>query len=264
MEVQPVRPAIKLALWTLALIPVGTCLLVHYGRPSVAVAIPHPVRPALAFHQYQVDLGAIGPVGEVRGVFAFANHGKDSVDIIDVVPSCGCLKPRIDKKHIRPGEESAVVLRIQPAGETAGPKEYFADVIYSDPTPRQQRLTFKVEIPSKQMVINPRALLFYQLGTEPTEKTLTVSDPRGKPFRILGVSYESSLINTSLGEPTVTDEVPQQTVKVVVAGECPPGRQQVLLKVLTDDPDYPELRVPVMIVGPSAPAAAAEAGATEQ
>jgi hypothetical protein len=36
---------------------------------------------------------------------------------------------------------------------------------------------------------------------------------------------------------------------VVISGELPPTRTQALLRVSTDDPDFPELRIPLMLQG---------------
>ena len=44
---------------------------------------------------------------------------------------------------------------MQPANESGGRKEYFADVKYSDPEPRQVRLTFKLEIPEQGLTVRP-------------------------------------------------------------------------------------------------------------
>ena len=251
------KPSVKLAAWTFATLPVAWSVVVHSGAAPVPMSITVPDRPALTFRQYAVDLGPIQPTGEARGTFVFVNRGHAVVENLEVAPSCSCLVPRLDKKRFEPGEEGRLVLRVMPANESSGRKELFADVTYNDPEPRQVRLTFKLEIPERQMTVTPPALMvFHPEGSDPTEATFTVADGRKQPFEITDVQATSDLVSTDIGERHVTPEgVWQQTVKVTVAGKLPRGRNQVLLRIQTTDKSVAELRVPLMLQGPVDPAA---------
>ena len=249
------KTSVKLVVWTIAFLPLAWSIIVHSGAAPAPMSISAPDRPALTFRQYAVDLGPIQPTGEARGTFVFVNRGKSVVENLEVAPSCSCLVPRLDKKRFEPGEEGRLVLRVQPANESSGRKELFADVTYNDPAPRQVRLTFKLEIPERQMTVTPPALMvFHPEGSDPTEATFTVADGRKKPFEIIDVQTTSDLVSTDIGERHVTPEgVWQQTIKVTVAGTLPHGRNQVLLRIRTTDPDVAELRVPLMLQGPIDP-----------
>lgn len=252
------KTSVKLVVWTFAFLPLAWSIIVHSGAAPAPMSISAPDRPALTFRQYAVDLGPIQPTGEARGTFVFVNRGKSAVENLEVVPSCSCLVPRLDRKRFEPGEEGRLVLRVQPANESSGRKELFADVTYNDPAPRQVRLTFKLEIPERQMTVTPPALMvFHPEGSDPTEATFTVADGRKKPFEIIDVQTTSDLVSTDIGERHVTPEgVWQQSIKVTVPGTLPRGRNQVLLRIRTTDPDVAELRVPLMLQGPVDPNAA--------
>ena len=244
----------KLGAFALGLTPFIWSVIVHSGAAPTPLAISIPERPALAFRQYAVDLGPIKPISEARATFVFANRGKSAVENIKIVPSCSCLATQLDRQQFEPGEEGRIVLRVQPAKEAPGKKELFADITYTDPEPRQVRLTFKLEIPDRQMTVTPRALtIVHPAGSDPTVATFTVADGRKKPFEILGVESTSELAVPVIGERQVSPAGEwSQTVQVTVPGTLPEGKNQVLIRIRTSDPDYPELRVPMMLQGQSA------------
>lgn len=245
----------RLGAFALSLTPLIWSVIVHSGAAPTPMSISIPQRPALAFRQYAVDLGAIQPTGEARATFVFTNRGTSTVEIKEVVPSCSCLVPRVDQKRFEPGEEGRVVLRVQPANESPGKKELFADVVYHDPEPRQVRLTFKLDIPQRQMTVSPPALMiFHPAGSDPTVATFTVTDGRKKRFEILDVEATSELASPVIGERAMSPTGEwSQTIQVTVPGELPAGKNQVLLRIHTSDPDFPELRVPLLLQGPTPP-----------
>lgn len=249
------KTSVKLTAWTFASLPLAWSIVVHSGAAPVPMSISVPNRPALTFRQYAVDLGPIQPTVEARGTFVFVNRGRSPIENLEVAPSCSCLVPRLDKKRFEPGEEGRLVLRVQPANESSGRKELFADVTYNDPEPRQVRLTFKLEIPERQMTVTPPALMvFHPEGSDPTEATFIVADGRKTPFEITDVQATSDLVSTDIGERQLTPEgVWQQTIKVTVQGDLPHGRNQVLLRIRTTDKNVAELRVPLMLQGPVDP-----------
>lgn len=249
------RTSVRLVVCTLACLPLTWSVVVHSGAAPKPMSISVPDRPALTFRQYAVDLGPIQPTGEARGTFVFLNRGRDAVEITKVEPSCSCLVPRLDQKRFEPGEDGRLVLRVQPANESSGKKELFCDVTYNDPEPRKVRLTFKLEIPERQMTVTPPALMvFHPEGSEPTEVTFTVADGRKQPFEIVEVETTSDLVTADIGERHVTPEgVWQQAVNIMVAGALPHGRNQVLLRIRTTDKGTPELRVPLVLQGPVDP-----------
>ena len=240
--------------WVMALCPISLAVLFHTEIRPVPLSIASPPRPALAFHQYAVDLRKIHPTTEAHATFIFQNRGTQPVHIVSMEPSCGCLTPLLQgdqNKMIPAGEHARIVVRMQPANSTVGPHEYTVNVKYTDPEPREVQLTMKLEIPATTLTVTPPALIVYHPhGSEPTPYDFTITDGRGKRFEITGLSVNSSLVEAAIGETgrTATGNF-QQTVRVSIAGELPPVRTQALLRILTDDPDIPELRVPMMLQG---------------
>lgn len=246
--------SVRLMAWVMALCPLSMAILFHTEIRSVPLAIEVPPRPALAFHQYAVDLRKIHPTAEAHGTFIFHNRGAQPVRIQSMEPSCGCLTPQLHgdrNKEIPAGEHGRIVVRMQPANSTVGPHEYTVKVKYTDPLPREVQLTLKLEIPATTITISPPALIVYHPhGSEATSYDFTITDGRGKQFDITGLAVNSDLIVAAIGETsrTATGNF-QQKVRVVISGELPPARTQALIRVTTDDPDFPELRIPLMLQG---------------
>lgn len=243
-------------LWTpkfygmLAVLPVTWSLIAHTAWPSKPQEFVVPERPKLAFNQYLVDLGRVQPTTEIRGAFGFENRGRNPVQIQKVTPSCGCLQPFVSSETIAPGETGAIILRMQPANELPGRKEFTADIHYTDPEPQEVRVTFRLELPEKQMSVKPRALVVYQATDQPTTHPLSVADTRPRPANILGATANSPFLTVALVSSDLNPEFGKETrFEVTVSPELPAGRHEALITIETDDVASPILRVPVLIHG---------------
>lgn len=242
-------PGTSLLLGTLALLPFGVAVLVHTVRPSLPMAIAAPERPPLVFDQYMVDLGEVEPSTEVRAMFHFENRGPKPIDLTKITPSCGCLTPLVSTKHLDPGDTGKIALRMQPANELPGRKEYYADVFYTDGKPHEIRVTFRVEIPEQQLTVRPKALLFYQYSDQATTQTLTVTDNRPEPCQILGATVSSPYVQLRHQAERAEDGVSQTDFEITVGANIPPGRHEGVISIETSDPKSPVLRVPLLIEG---------------
>jgi len=241
-------------------IPFCASLTAHLVGPR-----PNPVpeaaaKPSLAFEQYLVDLGVVPPSEEVSARFRFRNMGKLPVTVLETEASCGCIKPRISRKVLRPLDSSEILLRVRTASVEPGTKEYSVKVHYQEevgegqtkPSPRSVDLAFRVKLPVKQVLIQPRALIFYQLGDQATEQELTILDQRLTGLKILKAESSTPLAKVSIGTSSDTEEgghVSRLTVSV--AGHVV-GRHQATVQIETNDPIYQRLTVPLIIEGPGA------------
>lgn len=249
-SIVPGRSAAGCILWGVALAPFWSALFLQaHPRPACATA-QAPPRPALAFDQYLVNLREIEPQPYALAHFRFTNRGTRPAVVRELKPSCGCLKPRLDKREYAPGESGAFFLRVQTANEQPGPKEYFLDLRYDDPEPREVRLTFQVVLPQERVAVRPKALVFYQFGDQPTRQELTVADCRSRTLSVTAVESSSPLVAGFISEADVDpDGTRIQRISVEVAGDVPPGRHRALVTIHTDDATYPRLEVPLLIVG---------------
>ena len=247
---------VRLTAWIMAFCPFALALVVHSEVRPVPLSIKGPRLPALAFHQYAVDLRTIHPTTETQATFAFQNRSQEPVRITSMEPSCGCLMPRMEgarDQQFAAGGNGRIILRMQPANSTAGPHEYTVKIKYTDPEPQETTLTLKLVIPPTTLSVTPPALIVYHpAGSEPTVTDFTITDGRGTRFDVTDVTIDSEFAEAAIGETgrTVTGNF-QQIIQVSIAGDLPPGQRQALLRIMTTDPDVPELRVPLLLRGPT-------------
>ncbi len=250
----------RIILWTLALMPVGAAVLVHQQGRSPTLAISPRTLPALAFDQYLVDLGPVQPTSEVRANFLFRHRGTFPAKIVELTPSCGCLQPKLQKKIYDPGDVDGLVVRVQPANESPGKHEYTVDIKYLDPEPREARVTFRVTLPEKGISITPPAMMVFQFGEQETVRDVLITDTRGERWNVMGVQTSLPFVKVEAGEPAYTESGTfEQPVQITVPAKVN-GRQRGLVTIYTDSPQYPELKIPLLVQGPEA----TEGDATEQ
>lgn len=240
----------RLLLWTLALAPFGAAVLAHQQGSPPTLSVTQQALPALAFDQYLVNLGPVQPTAEVRANFLFRHRGKHPVQILEVTPSCGCLQPRMKKKEYLPGEFDALVLRVLPANESPGQHEYTVDIKYRDPEVRTARVTFRVELPDKGISITPPAVMVFQFSDQETVQQIRITDTRETSWNVLGTACTLPFVQISAGEPQRTEGgALELLMDATVAAKVPNGRHQGVIRIFTDSPEYPELKVPLLIQG---------------
>jgi hypothetical protein len=248
-------------------LPFVLALLAHVAgpRPGPVAAAPPP--PALAFHQYLVDLGQVTASENVLAHFDFTNRGSKDVEITELVASCGCLQPHLKKKAYKPGESGFFTLKIQTANQAPGQKEYTVTVKYNDPQPQEALVIFRVALPDDQVLVRPIALFFYQLGEEQSRdesvspgsldvihQNFEITDRRSRPLSIQRVECSSPDAKVELQDDEVDETGTWRgRFRVSIENRLPPGRHREVVRIFTDDPDdrYQVLRVPLFMEGPS-------------
>ena len=244
----------RILLFLAALTPFLCAVVAHAVGANAQQPVAGEEPPALVFEQYLVNLGEVPPLPLLEGRYRFTNRSNHVVTIKELKPSCGCLNPRLDKRIYQPGESGQFSVRVETAGEEPGPNDYFINVSYEDSRPRQVELSFKFVLPERKIVIRPRALIFYQLGTGATSREIVVTDFREQTLRIVDVACKSSFVSAGIAHAGTTRFGHYETrISVTVAGGIPPGKYETLLKLKTDDPQYPMLHVPLWIHGPDKP-----------
>ncbi|QDU50710.1 DUF1573 domain-containing protein [Gimesia panareensis] len=240
------------SLLTLATLPFILACVAHWAGSRVQKSMAGEPRPALAFETYLVDRGRLKETERVAGArFRFKNLSDQTVTVKELIPSCGCLQPQLEKRVYKPHETGEFILKMETAGESPGQKEFFVDFKYADPVERTARLTFKVELPVRRLVVKPKALVIYQFTPGRTIHPVTVSDYRGgKNFEITSVKSTSKYAKVKLGELEDKQGLRQQKLDVIVEDLVPAGKHDGLIVIKTNDPDFPELYVPLIIQGP--------------
>lgn len=241
----------KCLLIAVALVPCGLAMMTQFRLP-----VPRPLeiatgRPALVFHQYMQRPYVSEPQAVIDARFRFYNAGEQPVQIGTIERSCGCLGQQLSRDQVDPGESGEILLQIQTASESPGPKEFWAVVHYTDPHPRQVKLILNVEIPEQQVTVQPKALLFYQLGTDPVTQTVTVSDFRDQKLTVTNVECSLELIETGEIRRIRQRSMVQHELEVTIPGKVMAGQHRGVMTFHTDDAAFPRIVVPIFIQGPA-------------
>jgi hypothetical protein len=153
----------------------------------------------------------------------------------------------LEKRDYAPGETGMFDVNVATAGEMPGPREYTITMEYEDPEPQSVTLTFRLELPPRQIYISPRAVLVYQFGEQAVTRDIVVTDNRPNPAKVTAVESRAKFVTAEIGATETNQEgIPNTIVKVTVAGVST-GTHSSVLRIHTDDPKFPVLNVPVRV-----------------
>ena len=183
-----------------------------------------------------IDAGdvRVGPV--LVRKFSFTNTGIKPLKITDVRSSCGCLVPALAKRDYQPGEHGELTVEVNTLSQPAGPHRWTFSLAYRcGDTVGEQSLELTANL-KQEIEIAPAAIAFR--GSDPPPATVTVTDRRPKPLRILAAGESS---------PRLRAEIVAAGVRVSVSADCPEGQFAESISLTTNDPDYREIKLPVTI-----------------
>ncbi len=244
------------SIWFLAVLTILPCLTAAVCFSNDSSAPPLVVttsRPALVFFEYLADFGptAVAQQPTLTPMFYFRNNGKQTVNITDMMPSCGCLTPSISAKEIAPGAVEKLSLPIRLSNESSGPHEYLVTVHYTDPKPRQVTLTVKAVLPEKSLIVEPRVLMVMGATVPNQQHVVAISDfrpeKRQHPMKVTGISGSSSLFTAELAGQSNPDGGSRTSIAVQFRENPPQGRHRGFINVTTDDALFPMIQIPVVM-----------------
>lgn len=193
-----------------------------------------------------VDAGEVRSGAPLAQPFSLVNRGSETVEIVGVRPSCGCIRPEVRPLVYPPGQEGALLLEVNTLTQAAGPHAWTLQVVYRCGD-REEGLTLTVTARVvTEITVEPPVLA---LSTDTAiAHEITVTDRRDKPLELLSVQASLPFVRAALGEPRRDEQGRRcRPVRVEVLPDCPEGRHEALLLLLTNDPAYPALRVPLTV-----------------
>lgn len=237
----------------LTMLPVLAASLLTSRTPVGAAMTGDVARPPLAFAQYAVNLREVEARPLIDGRFEFWNRGDEPITITELVPSCGCLAPTLERnqKTFRPGERGSFAVFIRTANETPGPKDYNVLAKYeSGGKAFSQYLTFRLTVPAMKLSLEPQQLAFYELARRPEPQKVYVADYRGTPVQVLDATTAGDLFTVTVLDREIDDKGQVRVpILVEVTGEIPPGRHMERMTIKTSDAEFGTLQVPVTVFG---------------
>jgi hypothetical protein len=218
-----------------------------------------PARAGLECPEPVANGGEVRSGTPLRHAFRLVNRGPGPVDVTDVRSSCGCLVPRLDRRHFEPNEERELPVEVNTLRQGAGPHNWRIVVRYvADGKPDELSVILAARVVSEIRVEPPALAIHTEAGLA---HLLTVTDRRPRPLTVTAVESSLAELRVRVGAAGHdTSGRPGTTVRVEVPADFPEGRHVGVLRILTDDPTYRELEVPVTVVKrPARPVSASPA-----
>lgn len=208
---------------------------------------PTRARAELRFQQTTYAAGEVRNGVVLTPRFAFTNVGSTPVEITEVRPGCGCLKPRLTQRTIAPGATGQLELEVNTRRESAGPHVWQLDVRWQRGAEARETTLRVVGSVVTEVTVQPAALTL--LADEPATATVVVTDLRPIPLTLRAATTTSPRVRAVVGEPE-RSPLGHRTwaIRLTVAADCPPGRHDEVLTIHTGDTDYETLEVPLTVV----------------
>lgn len=222
----------------------------------VALGLGNPPAPA-ALH----CPAPVAAKGDVKGgpslthTFELTHRGPaGTVTITKVEAGCGCLRRTLTAGVLQPGETAKLTLEVNTLTQPDGPNRWQVAVSYTLDQPGTPPATQTGEVLlvvtanlSRDVIVQPPQVAFSTTGE--ANQTITITDRRGKPLTVLKVATTSPHLTAELGQPSAAaGGTRTQAIALKLAADAPPGHRDETLVLLTDDPAYPEFRVPVRVL----------------
>lgn len=189
----------------------------------------------LAFDPPWIDLGEVRAGQVFHRQIKVTNNGQSAVHVREFKSSCGCMKPRLQPERLEPGQTGLLTLQVNTLSAPPGVQGWRVRLYLTDGTETEFILRANV---LQELVVTPASLTLY--GDKPGSHTITFTDRRARPLKLVTATTTSSLLSASITSAT--------TAQLNVKEGFPEGRHDEEVILTTDDPAYPLLHFPVKII----------------
>lgn len=238
----------------LAIVPLAA--VVAWAKPAQPRDVAFPSTKPISFSQHAIVHGQVEPRPVIEATFRFTNTSSEPAEIVELLPSCGCLRPKLAGGHrdgestrFAAGESGEFTIGVETANESPG-QQLYSVLVRSQANGHDysQVVRYAVTLPSKKLTVQCNGLIFTQIQGEAGTKEFDIFDPRPKRAQITSVDCDHPLVESLI--ETTDDPTLTRVVVNVAAGLKPGTDERTALRIETDDPAYPVIRVPVHLRGP--------------
>jgi len=159
--------------------------------------LPHCLYSQLVWERTVVDNNAEMGEREISAVFPFENKGKHTIQVLQVITSCGCLQAKMSARTIKPGEKGKLemVFRVE---DRLGLQVNTVELRTDPPLPSRQLLTMRTNVRSD--VYFDRRMLFWSPERPPTTIPVRVKILAKEPMEITRVESSDPRLRVALYE----------------------------------------------------------------
>jgi hypothetical protein len=171
-----------------------------------------------------------------------------TLTITKVEAGCGCLRQSLAGGILQPGQTAKLTIEVNTLTQPDGPNRWQVTVGYKleapGVAPQAGELLLQISANlARDVGVSPPQLGFSTTGA--ASQVITITDKRAKPLTVLKAGTSSPHLSAEVGP---RDPMKGQPITVKLAAEAPPGHSDEVVVLTTDDPAYPELRVPVRVL----------------
>jgi len=205
------------------------------------------IAPPLVAERDVIDRGDVRVGPPLVETFRLTNTSAGPIVVTNVSSTCGCLAPKLAQHLVAPGATTTLSIEINTLSQPAGPVNWTTRITYrAGDLSGELTCTLKANL-TAEVRVEPAAVAFHV--KQARSVTLTVTDTRPKPFRITAVGTSSPYLTAEL-QPA-RDDPHVRHIRLTAAAAGPPGAFTAAAWLTTDDPLYPQIRVPVNVVTPA-------------
>ena len=179
--------------------------------------------------------------------FSLKNKGKETIQILEALPSCGCLRPTFSKSILNPDESITLPIEIHTLTKPQGAHRFTINIRYQE----------SGEI--KNMALEVKAMIQVEVEVSPaasaifTDRAIThtfsVKDTRAKPMRIIAAESSNPRIAFQINPPALNEKKESvQTIKVLISDLLTPGKHDLWIQLVSDDASYADMKIPLTII----------------
>lgn len=202
---------------------------------TVALAFAGGARAQLTVSQPHVEKGEVRIGPPLTHTFAITNAGPVAVTVAQVHTTCGCLAADLDRRDIAPGATANLAVAINTLSQPPGPIAWTVRLVTSANEAVVLRLSARL---IAEIRVEPAALAF--AVREERSAVVTVRDLRAKSFRLTSAGASTDRLRVAL-------DAAAGRLTVTARPDGPAATRAEFVWVATDDPLYPQIRVPVTL-----------------
>jgi Protein of unknown function (DUF1573) len=198
------------------------------------------------FDELNKDFGSVPRGPTLVHPFRVVNKTNGPVSIVSVRVSCGCTSATALRSYLNPGEETAVVARMDTTRFT-GVKSVTIYVQFDRPAFEEVRLWVQANA-RNDFAVSPDSLAFGQVrrGSAPAA-AVNVTFYGNSDAQIVDVRSESNYIRPQVREVRRQDSEVTYQLSAALRPDAPVGKWYTDVWVRTNNPAIPQVRVPLTV-----------------
>jgi hypothetical protein len=197
------------------------------------------------FDESSKDFGSVARGPALSHPFRVKNNTKDDVNISNVRVSCGCTSAWAVKTHLKPGEETAIMARMDTT-RFIGPKTVTIFVQFDQPQFDEVRLSVTAN-GRTDFAVSPEGFTFGTVKRGSQAEAAVTVNFYGNDIKVVEAKTESNYIKATVAETKDANGATAWVVKAKLRNDVPVGKWFSDVWLKTNNPGLTQIRVPLNV-----------------